>query len=781
MTTFTLRDYQTRAVEEINSHWASGISKVILSLPTGGGKTETALSLIEQETEKGNHCLVVVERIVLARQWAARMKRHGLGDPGILQGGKTKNTNARVLIATAQSIASRGITVDRFSLVIIDECQYWHGAHKRVLSALKKRTNVLGLSATPFNRTMLETFEAVVAPVSVATLVQDGMLVPPRYFVPDSGMSLQDSLKTVPVVAGDYKGEELEKVVSDRAIVGDVVATWFKHGQNRQTIAFCVSKAHAKAVAAEFVSAGVTAVSIDADTPANEREVLIDKFERGEIRILTSINVLAVGFDSPVASCAIMARPTQSRGLSVQMDGRVIRNFSGKKDAVILDHAANVLRFGSIKNFSIEKSIAALYRSSHPTNNCRIENDYTPLRCACGYVMLDGEHSCPECGERRKVREMRYVDGELVEVVFAAGTTPEGYSEEDVEEASRIYKTCTNVVGRFLYYGQYIKARKYVRSIYGDGIIRHLPKHEHVGYLMPKTTEECDAIYNFFGIEDCKAYSNGDSAFDYTQVARVTSRRTIKASRNAVESNPKRAVAALIMGAVWHVQRGEELTKHRMFGNRSGNWFLESEVENLEKQGYIRYVKTGGKKFAMVNEEKFDNRETLDMHVPIFTKNDYMSERMRRGLYNEAKRAVDLLRSECFNCVLIPCVFDVPAAKCLDLSEPSKPAGKKWTDEAIIADARKYKTSAEWAKASPSAYQLARRYGIFAKACEHMERVYKKSSTRTGMWSRRECIYSARSYANRADWKIGEPAAYEAARINGWVNDCARVIRRRRA
>lgn len=52
------------------------------------------------------------------------------------------------------------------------------------------------------------------------------------------------------------------------------------------------------------------------------------------------------GFDYPELSCCIMARPTKSVALYLQMAGRVLRTALGKQGAIILDHAGNVIEHG---------------------------------------------------------------------------------------------------------------------------------------------------------------------------------------------------------------------------------------------------------------------------------------------------------------------------------------------------------------------------------------------------------------------------------------------------
>lgn len=139
------REYQQRMVAEIRNRWAEGHRRVLGVLPTGGGKTEVAMTMIDGESGR---VLVVVERKTLVEQWVARMRGHGVRRSiGVLQGGNTRGADAAILVATAQTICARGVP-EGVGLVVIDESHIWHKTHDDVLETLTD-ANVLGLTATP--------------------------------------------------------------------------------------------------------------------------------------------------------------------------------------------------------------------------------------------------------------------------------------------------------------------------------------------------------------------------------------------------------------------------------------------------------------------------------------------------------------------------------------------------------------------------------------------------------------------------------------------------------
>ena len=130
------------------------------------------------------------------------------------------------------------------------------------------------------------------------------------------------------------------------AITGDVVAHYLRHLRGRTAIAFCVTVAHAEHVAVRFRDAGIPAASIDCTMSSDQRHDLINKLRTGELRVLTSCEIISEGFDLPAVGAVILLRPTQSFALFRQQIGRSMRPKPDGSAAVIFDHVGNVFRHG---------------------------------------------------------------------------------------------------------------------------------------------------------------------------------------------------------------------------------------------------------------------------------------------------------------------------------------------------------------------------------------------------------------------------------------------------
>jgi Helicase conserved C-terminal domain len=125
--------------------------------------------------------------------------------------------------------------------------------------------------------------------------------------------------------------------------------------------------------------AGVSAGYIDAYTPSAERKQIERQFHAGEITVVCNVGCLTTGADWDVR-CIILARPTKSEMLFVQIIGRGLRTATGKLDCLILDHSDTHARLGSSPTFIMTNSTtgASGGNQSPGTNRCRSRARHAP-------------------------------------------------------------------------------------------------------------------------------------------------------------------------------------------------------------------------------------------------------------------------------------------------------------------------------------------------------------------------------------------------------------------
>jgi superfamily II DNA or RNA helicase len=265
----------------------------------------------------------------------------------------------------------------------------------------------LGLSATPFTRGLGRHFGTLVSGPTTQELIAKGHLVPFRVYAPS-----EPDLTGVSVVAGEWKEDELAAACDRAPLIGDIVATWLEKARERPTICFAVNRAHSDHIREQFANCGISVAHLDCYTPDDERRRIISDFKAGDIRILTNVGILTKGFDAPLASCLIYARPVRSSlALYIQMGGRVLRPAPGKVDAIILDHAGNTLRFG----FLTDPLPTTLDMGGKPEPKKKEAKAKEPKKCsACSYVKPHNAHKCPSCGFEPAIINAVYTDaGEL--------------------------------------------------------------------------------------------------------------------------------------------------------------------------------------------------------------------------------------------------------------------------------------------------------------------------------------------------------------------------------
>ena len=108
------------------------------------------------------------------------------------------------------------------------------------------------------------------------------------------------------------------------------------------------------------------------------------------------------------------ARPTMSLSLYIQQGGRVLRPYPGKTDALILDHAANVLTHGKLEAFEPPTDLGLIDKRTDRKTRRDPHSAWVCRECeATNDLTTD---VCVECGTPRyRHTRVLLLDGELVE------------------------------------------------------------------------------------------------------------------------------------------------------------------------------------------------------------------------------------------------------------------------------------------------------------------------------------------------------------------------------
>lgn len=278
---------------------------------------------------------------------------------------------------------------------------------------------VIGLSATPFTPGLGKIFTHLVNATTMHDLTVSGVLVPMRIF----------SCKKPDMRGAETRGGEwTDKAAEERelSIVGDVVADWQKHGDNRKTIVFGSTIKHCEELCRQFIESGVMAAVFTSETKAPEREMLLNEYRKPDspLKVLISVEALAKGFDVPDVGCICDARPLRkSLSTAIQMWGRGLRSSpdTGKQDCHLLDFSGNIVRFFEDFNDIYFNGLAQLNDGEKLDKVVREKEDFETKGCPkCGYTPF--HKRCMACGHERMSKAMTETQpGHMQEIFIGTG------------------------------------------------------------------------------------------------------------------------------------------------------------------------------------------------------------------------------------------------------------------------------------------------------------------------------------------------------------------------
>lgn len=195
---------------------------------------------------------------------------------------------------------------------------------------------LLGLTATP-ERSDLgaldDVFQGVVFQMGITAAIEGGFLVPPTVVE----RPIRVDLDGVSTSRGDFGQKQLDIALMQAGIVQEITAAYEEHCAARKSLIFVVSVAQAEAVASALRARGHAVASVSGETDRDERRRLLKRLQSGDLRCLVNCMVLTEGFDEPSIDAVMLARPTQSKPLMIQMVGRGLRLHPGKSDCLVVD------------------------------------------------------------------------------------------------------------------------------------------------------------------------------------------------------------------------------------------------------------------------------------------------------------------------------------------------------------------------------------------------------------------------------------------------------------
>lgn len=405
-----LRHYQRAAIDSLYKYWSSEKGNPLIVAPCGAGKSLIIAFFIQEAMQyAGTRILVLTHRRELLQQNEAELRGIWPDAPtGFYSAGiGRKDRYAKILFAGIQTAYNNLHTLDPFDLVLIDECHLLprkaasqYGKAVDTLKMMNQRTRFVGLTATPYrlDSGLLHEgdgalFDQVTYEIPVRQLIDEGHLCE---VVGKRGAEVAD-LTGVHKRGGEFVGKEAERAFDVPALTAAACDEIVRYGKTRRAwLIFASGVQHAEHVRDAIRAHGIDCEVVHGGVPRAERDAIVDDFKAGRLRCLVNVDILTIGFNAPICDMGVLLRATASTALYVQIVGRLMRTYSGKANALLLDYGGNVERHGPIDRVKVRRPSEG--GGEAPAKACP----------SCHSIVHASARECGDCGHLFPERQARH-------------------------------------------------------------------------------------------------------------------------------------------------------------------------------------------------------------------------------------------------------------------------------------------------------------------------------------------------------------------------------------
>lgn len=426
---YTPRPLQVAAVERLRSVVArlrkqqpTGQIFVLFVGPCGFGKTFSSSMIMRSALDKGISSLFLAYRRLLITQKSRTLTACEIPHT-VMMDGFDYDRHERVVVASKDTFSSRCLRsriyeIPGAGVVLVDEAHRATGEEWRAIFACYPDAIIIGLTASPAlgNGKSLPLFQEMVIAATYAELLAEKLLVPARVYAP---FVVDMTGVSVNADTGEYVQNQVVERFTGDDLIGDVIRDWKKYAEDRTTAVYGSSVDHSIYLAKQFNAAGIPAAHIDADTPEDERQDILERAKNREIRCLCNYEVYTTGADFPWVECVQIVRAIKSLVNCIQIVGRGLRIHTfddgrEKKDCIIIDHGGNVHEHGwptADHEWGLDSDSTVQERDARKSP----PKERQPITCPICGVCREKGPECPGCGHKhtRNGLKVRLKNGEL--------------------------------------------------------------------------------------------------------------------------------------------------------------------------------------------------------------------------------------------------------------------------------------------------------------------------------------------------------------------------------
>lgn len=332
-----LRPYQQEAHDSVLSMWDAGADRLLVTMPTGTGKTIVFAAVTSDRVRQGSRVLILAHRGELLEQAADKLRKStGLGSAVEKAEESCFGSWFRVVVGSVQTLMResrlQSFPPDYFGTIIIDEAHHCiSDSYQRVLAHFPA-AKVLGVTATPDRgdmRNLGSYFEQIAYEYTLPQAIREGFLCP----IKARTIPLRIDISSVGLSAGDFKVNEIGTALDP--YLDQIADKMTEYCRDRKTVVFLPLIKTSQKFCRILQEHGFRAAEVNGES--TDRAEILRDFDAGKYDVLCNSMLLTEGWDCPSVDCIIVLRPTKIRSLYSQMVGRGTRLFPGKDHLLLLD------------------------------------------------------------------------------------------------------------------------------------------------------------------------------------------------------------------------------------------------------------------------------------------------------------------------------------------------------------------------------------------------------------------------------------------------------------